>query len=399
MTDLHSIWTKRFTHYVTEKQKYLRFIVTGHLAIVFIFLIGAGGFAYSEWLQTVSPQFPSIVLTSIVVSFVTFSSPTVTLLKRADAVFLLPLEKEMETYVKKGKTYSTIVQTFLPAMTFFIFIPLLSKTTTLETFHYVFVFVGLLFLKWAFVQGQYNSTVAFLDRSVIVRSMSQWLIAFVSMYSLLSQHLYVTPILGLGYVWLMNRQAAGKPFPWELFIQEEEKRMMRFYQFANYFTDVPYVQGKKRRRAYLTPLLTKAQPLERKKTYSFLYSRQFIRTDDLFRLWLRLTLLVSIIVATVDHVLLVGLIVAVFTFATAFQVIEGLKKEPTFRMDTLFPVPSDNKTNAIRHVVLKMQIVQFIFIILFSIFMLKVEYTVFYAIISFLVTGITAYISLRKTKK
>src|SRR5690606_39956483 len=37
--------------------------------------------------------------------------------------------------------------------------------------------------------------------------------------------------------WVAGK-AAGKPFAYEHFIGLEENRMLRFYQFANYFTDV-----------------------------------------------------------------------------------------------------------------------------------------------------------------
>ena len=32
-------------------------------------------------------------------------------------------------------------------------------------------------------------------------------------------------------------------FPFDHFIEVEQSRMMRFYRFANYFTDVPHITG------------------------------------------------------------------------------------------------------------------------------------------------------------
>ena len=48
----------RFVHYINEFQKYLKYIFTGHIAIGSVFVIGAGGYTYSEWLKEVSPDFP-----------------------------------------------------------------------------------------------------------------------------------------------------------------------------------------------------------------------------------------------------------------------------------------------------------------------------------------------------
>lgn len=395
MMDLQSIWTKRFGAYVYELQKYLRFVITGHLAIVFIFLIGAGGFAYSEWLQTVEPTFPSILLASVVTSLVLFSSQTATLLHRADAVYLLPLESSLEHYMKNGRSYSTLVQSALPLIVLFIFIPLLSRTTTLTTFDYVLAFLGIIFLKWAFVQGEYYFRRAYHGRFQLVRIIGQLFLAFASVYTLLIGWYIVPLVLGLGYAFSMKYFAKNKPFPWEHMITIEENRMMRFYRFANYFTDVPHVQGSKRRRSYMNLLMTKAFPLKREKTYSFLYSRMLIRIDDMFRLWLRLTVILAIIVYFLDAFIPTLIIISVLTFATAFQLIESLKKEPTFRMDHLFPIHASEKKKAIHSVVFRMQIIQLLIIILVSTFVTDIQNIVLYAIISLVTTLLTSYFSLK----
>ena len=49
-------------HYMTEFQKYMKYVFTGHLAIVLVFTIGAGGYAYSEWLKEVPADFPAALL-------------------------------------------------------------------------------------------------------------------------------------------------------------------------------------------------------------------------------------------------------------------------------------------------------------------------------------------------
>ena len=395
MMDLQSIWTKRFGAYVYELQKYLRFVITGHLAIVFIFLIGAGGFAYSEWLQTVDPMFPSILITSIVTSLVLFSSQTATLLHRADAVYLLPLESSLEQYMKNGRSYSTLVQSALPLVVLFIFIPLLSRTTTMVTFDYVVAFLGIVFLKWAFVQGEYYFRRAYQGQFQFVRIVGQLLLAFVSVYTLLIGWYIIPFALGLGYALFMKHFAKNKPFPWEHMITIEENRMMRFYRFANYFTDVPHVQGSKRRRSYMNLLMTKALPLKREKTYAFLYSRMLIRTDDMFRLWLRLTIILAVIVYFLDAFIPTLIIISVLTFATAFQLIESLKKEPTFRMDHLFPIHADQKTKAIQTTVIRMQLIQLLVIVLVSLFVVQIQYIVIYAVISSITTLLTSYFSLK----
>ena len=62
MNNLREIWGARFVHYMTEFQKYMKYVFTGHLAIVFVFTIGAGGYAYSEWLKEVPVDFPAALI-------------------------------------------------------------------------------------------------------------------------------------------------------------------------------------------------------------------------------------------------------------------------------------------------------------------------------------------------
>ncbi len=92
MNNLREIWGARFVHYITELQKYMKYVFTGHLAIVLVFTIGAGGYAYSEWLKEVPADFPAALLTAVVIGAALAFSPPVTLLKPADTVYFLPLE-------------------------------------------------------------------------------------------------------------------------------------------------------------------------------------------------------------------------------------------------------------------------------------------------------------------
>ena len=67
MNNLREIWGARFVHYMTELQKYMKYVFTGHLAIVLVFTIGAGGYAYSEWLKEVPANFPAALLTAVLI--------------------------------------------------------------------------------------------------------------------------------------------------------------------------------------------------------------------------------------------------------------------------------------------------------------------------------------------
>ena len=91
MKHVADVWAKRFAAYMTETQKYMRFIFTGHIGLVFVFVIGALGYQYSEWLSVVEKDFPVDWVVAVVVGAVVALRAPATLLKAPDQVYLLPL--------------------------------------------------------------------------------------------------------------------------------------------------------------------------------------------------------------------------------------------------------------------------------------------------------------------
>ena len=128
MNNMREIWGQRFLHYVNELQKYMRYVFTGHLAIVFMFAIGAGGYAYSEWLKELPVTFPSALIVSAIIALFLMKSAPTTLLKPADIVFFLPLENQLSDYMKRSLTWSAFSQLPLPLITVVVALPLLKVT-------------------------------------------------------------------------------------------------------------------------------------------------------------------------------------------------------------------------------------------------------------------------------
>ena len=99
--------------------------------------------------------------------------------------------------------------------------------------------------------------------------------------------LLFTFLLGI-YCILLRRRVFVDPIPYEHFVKIEQNRMLAFYRFANYFTDVPHLRGSVKRRAWLDGVY-RTISFNRDNAQSYLVARTFIRTDDLFYLWVRLT--------------------------------------------------------------------------------------------------------------
>lgn len=364
MNGLRKIWGDRFTHYMIEVQNYMKFIFTGHLAIVLMFTIGAGGYAYSEWLKEVPATFPSVLLTALVLAFALTMSTPVTLLKEADGIYLLPLETKLPSYMKKALQWTTFSQLPIPILLFIVGVPLLSATVGMNFAFITVMLVAIIMLKWLFVRIEYAMRFAFEKEKVFFDRSIRFVIASVLLGSLLSSQfwlLVVSVIFLLLYYRQSTRWMHGKPFPFVHFIQLEQNRMLRFYRFANLFTDVPHLKGSVRRRAWLQFFYGKTD-VSTGSAQLYLLKRTFIRTDDIFNLWVRLTVLSTAGAALISFPIVSFIFSGALAFAAALQLKLLLRGGDEFRMDLLFPNAVEMREEAIQSIVRRVQWIQAFFV-------------------------------------
>ena len=60
-----------------------------------IILIGGAGYYYSEWVKTLTPDFPRRSIMAIILGLVVTISPLTTFFREPDIVFLLPIETNL----------------------------------------------------------------------------------------------------------------------------------------------------------------------------------------------------------------------------------------------------------------------------------------------------------------
>ncbi len=397
MKNLHDVWRIRFLHYVNELQKYLKYVFTGHLAIVVVFVLGAGGYQYSEWLKTVPSDFPATWLVASVLGvLLSFSMPT-TLIREPDQVYLLPLETKLMTYMKKALSWTFWSQLFIVVVPFIVALPLLSQVSKVQPQTLGLVFILMLILKWWNVQVEFAFRWANRGQGVwgdrIVRALvSIAVLAAAFTLNPLYILLLVFPIVFYFISW--SRQLKGQPFPYEHFVKMEQNRMLRFYRFANYFTDVPHIQGSIHRRPWLNALY-RVVPSHQKNAQDYLVFRTFVRTDDTFYLWVRLTLLSAIGAAFIGIPIVVMIFVGALAFASAIQIKQALSASSEFRMDMLFPIAENSRNKGILKLVRVVQVLQAL-IVLVTLVIAGLEQASLYAL-PFVVV-IVSEITLRMSK-
>ncbi|MEG0260060.1 MAG: ABC transporter permease [Lysinibacillus sp.] len=364
MNNLHDVWSTRFVHYINEVQKYMRFIFTGHIALVFVFLIGAGGYQYSEWLKVVPSSFPAEVLVACIVGIcLAFSRPT-TLLREPDQVYLLPLESKMPTYFKKALNWTFWSQAGIPAVLYILSIPLLKAVTDLTITEIWSVILFIVVLKYVSIRAEFYYRFSERGQKIWVDRLVRMLIFAAALYLAMNASwvlaLFVL-FMGVLYMLAFRNRCQGETVPYEHFVKIEQDRMMSFYRFANYFTDVPHLRGSIRRRAWVDAIY-KSVPFEKKYTQEYLVFRTFIRTDDHFYLWLRLTAISAVMVAFVDIAIVTWIVAAALSFATTIQLKQALLASGEFRMDMLYPLGENARKKAVSKIVRRALIVQAIIV-------------------------------------
>ncbi|WP_082393724.1 ABC transporter permease [Bacillus sp. JCM 19034] len=78
---------------------------------------------------------------------------------------------------------------------------------------------------------------------------------------------------------------------WQWLIIEEEIALLRNFKFINIFMDVPNLKRSSRNRSLLTMILKRCIPYSQRYTFLYLYSHMFVRYNDYFYLYLRLTVI------------------------------------------------------------------------------------------------------------
>lgn len=154
-------------------------------------------------------------------------------------------------------------------------------------------------------------------------------------------------VLLASYVW-MKRKTVGLTIKWEYLIDKEEARMNRFYRLANLFTDVPHLKGTVRRRAYLD-FLYRLIPYAKEKSFAYLWSRTFVRTNEFMGLYVRLTVIAFLLLVFVQGFYLNIIFSLLFIYLTGFQFIPMLRHFDGQVMLKLYPIDDHFRRRSFIH--------------------------------------------------
>src|SRR5690625_2688398 len=154
----------------------------------------------------------------------------------------------------------------------------------------------------------------------MVRYLLQWVIfiSFINGYVMAAS--LVTVAL-FGYIFYFYRYSHRYALAWDQLIEKDQQKMQSFYRLAIMFTDVPHFKAKIKKRRLLVRWFTSRLPFKQTYTYHFLYRMTFLRSADYFGLYVRLTVIASVLMIYFNHALLIFSFLVLILFVSGIQLI------------------------------------------------------------------------------
>jgi len=354
------VWKRRVRQHQKKMMKYLKYIFNDHFVIVCLFLVGAMGYAYSNYLKTItSYDIKGQLIGIIIFTGVLSIGKLATLIQEADAVFMLPKEEAMEEYFEQAKWRSLWLPIFAIIVTVGALMPLLVAMSGFAFSDMFYFVLMLIILK----ETDLNSQVLNLK----LKESKEWikirLLLFGIYFIVSTLALFISPILGLvgavvvtvSYRAVLNRKSNAQTYQWEKMLKDESNRMKRIYQFINLFTDIPALKGSVKRRVYLDVFLKKIQK-NKSNVFYYLYARAFLRGTEYSGLYIRLVGIAMLISGLGSSFMLSFFFTAIFLYLTGFQLLPLYFHFDNLSSTVLYPIKRNDKFQSIKKLLLLLMV-------------------------------------------
>lgn len=397
---IQEIWSSRFSEFIKEMSRYLRYMFNDHLMIVLLIALSAGALYYKEWLTQLPDTFPFQWVIGVVLGLILASSSIRTFLKEPDLVFLLPVEHKMSSFFQKGFNYSLIVNSITILVSFLPFIPMYNRFANNESLDYLFVIMILLFLKgWNLLLAQ--RMFYFIEDSARIMDKVMRLIFNVSFLVLLfgnASFTYLFLLIIIAILWLSAFYFMTKDklmMKWEVLLKEELKQSNRFYRIANLFIDVPHLRNEVKPRRWLN-FLSNSVPFEKEKVFDFLYIKTFIRSGEYLGLYIRLFVIAGFLTIGVNFPYAGLVIIPFFIYLSGLQLMPLYKEHDQKLWVDLYPVSGEKRLTSFLSLIVKLMMTKGIILSLLLMWDEGIKMGLYGGIVSVLFSYVFVQIYLKK---
>ncbi len=375
---LNELFNKRQTNYIKEMMKYGRLIFNDHFVLILLLLLGAGGFTYSNYLDTLAlgDYAPRIFVAFLYYLIVSMGSVNL-LLEPADQIYLLPKEFAFKRIFKKKTAQSFVLSLLLVGIITVITWPIFVTTLAVPTIDILFIFIALASLKSL---NLFVKVLPFFEKNqdrLRKAQMGMTVIKVLTILSLVFFNIKATSLLILvvalvvGYLFFSDKLFSSQLFNWAVMIEAEEKRLQRVYRLISMFATVPHIETSIKRVSWLDPALNWLS--RRKPTAPYFYLlRTTARNSDYSMLVIRATIVGAILLATTGSLVISSLLLLLFLYMIGFQLISlitEIDRLPQFKM---YPIKQETKEKAVYDLIFQLLIFVSIFLGLTSTFSLGI---------------------------
>ncbi len=286
--NINSIWDERLKKFYIEIVKYFSLIAMG---VLYSFIIFGSVFLYYyiKFLQWLPPHFPTEMIAAFVITSTFLKTSVRTFVQKADVIFLMPTETALSSYFKKSMFYSAFLDAIKLIIMLLIISPLIKQEEIFNAGS-IITFSGLIILnirltwieQWhtTRLQKLIHKGIRFLTFYTIIHFM------FTGMWKI-SATLFIVNF----FLWFYLSTNKGRGVNWDFLINREETSLLKIYKFINMYIDVPHLKHSFRRRKLLGWSIKKAITYKQSSSYTYLFSHLFIRYNEFYYLYVRLTLI------------------------------------------------------------------------------------------------------------
>ncbi len=285
--DINSIWNERLKEFYIEIVKYF-FIIAMSVFYSFIIFGSLFFYYYLKFIQWLPPYFPTEIIASLLITVTFLTTNVRTFVKKADIIYLMPAETRLSSYFRKSMLYSAFMNV-IKLLTMMIIIGPLLKSEIINS-PFLIIFSGLIILnihlnwieQWLPTKLQMfmHRLVRFLSLNVILYFM------FIGMWTIGGLIFIINSIL-----WFCVFDNKARGVNWEYLIRKEEQSLLKIYKFINIYIDVPHLKHSFKRRHFLGWWVKKVISYKQTSSFVYLFSHLFIRYDEFYYLFIRLSLI------------------------------------------------------------------------------------------------------------
>ncbi len=286
--EINSIWDKRLKEFYNEIIRYFSIIA---MSIVYSFIIFGSVFLYYylKFLYWLPPSFPTELIAVLLITFLFLQTRVRTFIKKADIIFLMPAEARLSLYFRKSMFYSAIMDSIKLLILMIILSPLIRHNeNSIVTF--LVIFIGLIILNIRLVWVEQWLTNKF---QLIVHRLIRFLLFSTILYFLFTGIWAIAGILMMinFVLWFYVLSKHMRGINWAFLINQEEKILENIYKFINIYIDVPHLKYSFKHRRLIGWTIKKVIPYKQSSAHIYLFSHLFVRFNEFYYLYIRLTLI------------------------------------------------------------------------------------------------------------